>query len=415
MNAGSMLEAIWLERAKAFRKETIPYLRYMGQSGFPAFLSLLFIASAISYFQLIRNMPPDFPIVWAGVLALTPVLAWSPMRTFLAPADVVYLMPREHDMGAYLKRSLQSSLMKAVPLAAAVYLIYMPIYVQGESEISPWLLAIAAIAMKGGNAAGAWQERRMAWNGARILLRVLRWAITAISLAVWLTAVWWQAIGFTLLCGLLAFVCVKLPNKFRINWDRLIAEESAARRKYYVFFGLFIDVPVMAPSAARRPYLTWMLPRIPFGHRNTFVYLFSAALFRSEIGGILVRIFLLGGLVCYMSADYASWSGWGAALAYGLSAVIYGVQLSGLRSVHRHSVWKHVYPLPDAQQHEQLLRVDRAALLTGLLLLWLPAAVPLIAAGVYLPPIVMLVAALAYAATRPARLRKKLRVEADEE
>lgn len=414
MNAGNNLEALWQERAKAFRKEALPYLRYMGQSGFPAFLSLLFIASAISYFGLIRNMPPDFPIVWVGVLALTPVLAWSPMRTYLAPADVVFLMPREYAMGAYLNRSLRSSFVKTFLLAAAVFLIYMPIYIQGKQETSLWLLAVAAIALKAGNAAGAWQERRMAWDGARILCRVLRSAITALVLAVWLTVIWWQAIGFTILCGLLAFVWVKLPKKFRINWDRLIAEEEATRRKYYVFFGLFIDVPVMVPSVARRPYLAWMLPRISFAHRNTFVYLYSAALFRTEIGGILVRISLLGGLICYIAADYVSWSGSGAVLAYGLAAVIYGVQLSGLRSVHRHSVWKHVYPLPDAQQHEQLLRVDRAALVAGLLLIWLPAALPLIAAGVYLPPVIMLVVALAYAVTRPARLRKKLKAEADE-
>lgn len=415
MEADNRLEALWQERAKAFRKEALPYLRYMGQSGFPAFLSLLFIASAISYFGLLRNMPPDFPFVWVGVLALTPVLAWSPMRTYLAPADVVYLMPREYGMGPFLRRSLRSSFVKAFLLAAAVFLIYMPIYQHSESDTSPWLLAVLAIALKVGNAAGAWWERRMALDGARLVCRLLRWALTALVVAAWITSIWWQAIGFTLLCGLLVFVCDKFLKNFRMNWDRLIAEEAAARRKYYVFFGLFIDVPVIAPSVARRPYLAWILPRIPFAFRNTFVFLYSAALFRSEIGGILVRIALLGGLVCYMAADYASWSGWGAVVAYGLTAVIYGVQLSGLRSVHRHSVWKHVYPLPDTQQQEQLLRVDRAALLVGLLLLWLPAALPLIAAGIYPPPAIMLVAAIAYASTRPARLRKKLRVEADED
>lgn len=415
MEAGDRLEALWRERAKAFRKETIPYLRYMGQSGFPTFLSLLFIASAISYFQLIRNMPPNFPIVWVGLAALTPVLAWSPMRTYLAPADVVYLMPRESDMGSYLSRSMRSSFMKAFLLTAVVFLIYLPIYRQGDSEMSPWLLAIGAIALKVANTAGAWQERRMASDGARLLCRLLRWALTGAALAAWLTVLWWQAAGFTLLCGLLVIICVKLPMKFRINWDRLIAEEAAVRRHYYVFFGLFIDVPVMSPSVTRRPYLAWMLPRISFAHRNTFVYLYSAALFRSEIGGILVRIVLLGGLICYMAADYASWSGWGAAIAYGLTSVIYGVQLSGLRSVHRHSVWKHVYPLPDAQQHEQLMRVDRSALWCGLLLLWLPAALPLLAAGIYQPPALMLIAALGYTLTRPARLRKKLKAEADED
>lgn len=415
MAEGNELAALRASRARAFRKEALPYVRYMGQSGFPSFLSLVFIAAALGYFRLIRDLPPDFPIALAGVLALTPLLAWSPLRTYAAPADIVYLMPREADMGAYLKLSHRAALVASGWIAAAVFLLYMPIYLQGEALVPAWLLAAALLLVKLGNMAASWEERRMAWDGARRMAGVLRWALTALAAAGWLTALWWQAAAFTLLCALVAWLVCKLPSKHRLNWERLIREEAVTRRRYYTFFGMFIDVPAMSAAVARRPYLDWVLPRISFRHDRTFVYLYGASLVRSELGGILVRILLLGGLVCYMAADAGGWSGWGAALVYLLALLVYGLQLSGLRGVHRHSVWQHVYPLPEEQQVEQLLLVDRSALLAGALLLWLPTAAPLLAGGDYAAPFAALVGAFAYVLIRPGRLRRKLRAEADED
>ncbi|REK75830.1 ABC transporter permease [Paenibacillus paeoniae] len=409
------LAALWRGRAKDFRNEIKPYIRYMAMSGFPSFLSLIFIASAIGYFTLLRDVPPDFPIVLIGVLVLMPVLCWSPMRTYLAGADVVYLMPREYEMGPYLRSSFQRTTVKSVLLAAVVMLLYMPIYRQvGTGSGIEWLV-FAAIVIKGANAAGGWQERKLAWNNMRLLLRSVRWLLTGLTLAVWLTSAPWQAMLFTLLCAGLATLCYRLPQRHRFPWERLIAEETVTRRRYYAFFGLFIDVPVLPSSIRRRAYLSWILPRIPFAHRYTFNYLFSATLFRSEIGGILIRILMLGALVNYMVADAASLLGWVTAFVYGLFGIVFSLQLGGLRSVHRYSVWKHVYPLPDDKQTEQLIQVDRLALAAGLLLLWVPAAVPLLLKGIIAPPVVMLVGALAYLAIRPMRLRRKIKSDADED
>lgn len=407
--------AVWRTRARDFRNEIKPYIRYMAMSGFPSFLSLVFIASAIGYFTLLRDVPADFPIVQVGVLVLTPVICWSPMRTYLAAADVVYLMPREHEMGPYLRSSFQRTILKSVVLAAVVMLLFLPIYRQvGTGSEIAWVI-VAALVLKAANAAGGWQERKLAWNSMRLLLRSARWLLTGLAVAAWLTALPWQALLFTVLCAALALLCYRLPQRHRLPWERLIAEESVTRRRYYAFFGLFIDVPVLPSSIKRRAYLSWLLPRIPFAHRYTFNFLFSATLFRSEIGGILIRLLLLGALVNYMTADAASLSGWVTAFVYALFGIVFSLQLGGLRSVHRYSVWKHVYPLPDDKQTDQLVQVDRVALIAGLLLLWLPAALPLLLKGISAPPIAMLIGALVYVALRPMRLRRKIKSDADED
>lgn len=415
MGANQALEAIWSRRSRAFREETLPYFRYMGQSGFPAFMSLIFISSAIGYLSLIRDLPADFPIAAAGVFSLMLVLCWSPLRTWLEAGDTVFLMPREAGMDGYLRRSFRYTSVGCTLLAAIVLLLYIPIYSQGPAINGGWILATVAAALKAGNVWGAWRERQMTWPGMRRVMRLLRWVTTALVLAVWLTCVAMQAAAFTILVGLLFLLIHRFPSRHRLPWERLIEEEARTRKRYYVFFGLFIDVPTLPSRVAKRPYVTWLLRAVPYSNRNTFVYLYTASLLRTEIGGIIIRLLLLGCLITYWLADAVSLSGWGSFLAFGVFMGVLAVQLGGLRHVHRYSIWKHVYPLPDKQRVDQYLKVDRAAMLICAALLWLFMALPLALSAVYTPTIAAAAGAIIYVAVRPSRIRKKMLADADEE
>lgn len=409
------LTELWRSRAGAFRKEIFPYLRYMAMSGFPAFLSLVFIASAIYYIGLIREMPSGFPVTEVGIAVLTPVLCWSPLRTWLAPADVVYLMPREHAMRPYMIRSFRYSATLGAILGIVVFLLYLPIYRGGSGEAELWLLAVAFAALKGVGHYAAWRERQMSWGAARFSYRAARWMLSAVVIGIWLHYPAWQAALFMVLCMFLGAVAYRLPRGQRFPWERLIQEEASTRKRYYTAFGMFIDVPVLSASIARRSYLSWIMPRIRYGQHNAYVYLFAASLFRTEIGGILIRLLLLGGLVSYWAADAVSLEGWGAACSYAIFAFIISLQLGSLRHVNRYTVWKNIYPLPKDGQREQYSRLDRKALLTALSLLWLPAAIPLLVQGAYAAPIGMAVVMLIYViAIRPGRMRKKLLLDEEE-
>ncbi|MGO4543291.1 ABC transporter permease [Paenibacillus sp. 2TAB23] len=415
MGNNRALEALWHRRGKAFREEAFPYFRYMGQSGFPAFMSLFVISSAIGYIGLIRNMPAEFPFTAVGIIALTLVLCWSPLRTWLAAGDAVFLMPREAEMNGYLRLSFRYTTVACSVLAAIVFLLYMPIYSQGPSINGAWLLAAVAAGLKGANVWGAWKERQMSWPGMRRLLRGLRWLMTALTLAAWLTLVLWQAAAYTLLLGLLYMVLYRLPSKHRFPWERLIDEEARTRKRYYAFFGLFIDVPTLPSSIAKRSYLTWLLRIIRYTNRHTFVYLYSASLMRTEMGGIIVRLLFLGCLITYWFAEAVSLSGYGSVITFVVFMGLIAVQLGGLRHVHRYSVWKHVYPLPEKQRIDQFLKVDRFAMLLCTVLLWLFVALPLALSGVYMPSIAAAALAAVYLMIRPGRLRKKLALDEEED
>src|SRR5690606_36113983 len=114
-----------------WRKEAVPYLRYMGQSGLPGFAALAAITGLIGYTGFLRDVPADFPIAAAGTAVLTPLLAWSPLRTYLAAADTVFLMPREHRMGEYMRGAQLRGYVLAAVLFTAVWLLYMPLYAKG--------------------------------------------------------------------------------------------------------------------------------------------------------------------------------------------------------------------------------------------------------------------------------------------
>ncbi|WP_424768053.1 ABC transporter permease [Paenibacillus sp. sgz302251] len=415
MRAEQALEEIWRRRAGAFREEVMPYFRYMGQSGFPAFLSLILISSAIGYISLIRNLPADFPIVLVGTIALSLVICWSPLRTWLAAGDVVFMMPREADMGGYLRRSFRYTSIGCAILAAAVFLLYLPIYQQGSAFSDGWLLAAAAAGLKAGNVWGAWRERQMTWPGMRRLLRLFRWSLSALTLAVWLTCEIWQSAIFSVLISLVFTAIHRLPSRQRFPWERLIEEEARTRKRYYIFFGMFIDVPTLSSHTAKRPYLAWLLQLVPYSNRNTYIFLYSASFLRSEIGGIVIRLLLLGCLVIYWFGEAVSLSGWGSVIVFAIFMSVLAVQVGGLRHVHRFSVWKHVYPLPEKQREEQYIKVDRIAMLVCTALLWLFAAMPLAFSGVYAPSAAAAAGALLYIVIRPSRLRKKMLQDTDEE
>ncbi|GGF98944.1 ABC transporter permease [Paenibacillus abyssi] len=404
------LSLLWQQRATAFRKETIPYIRYMGQSGFPGFVSLLFIVGMIGYSHLLRNMPPSFPIISVGVIVLTPMICWSPFRTWLHPADTVFLMPREKEIGDYLANSWRYNGIPGVIALWALLMLYVPLYVKAVDEPLAWpMLAVVVTVMKGLNAFGAWRERQMAWPGARRGIRLVRWAAAGLMLAAFLAAPLWNAAAFALLLVITCVVVIRLPQRHSVPWERLITEEERTRRRYYRFFSAFIDVPVLPSRIARRGYLSWIANRIRYAHKNTYRYLFAFTLLRTELGGIIMRLTMLGALIVYLTSVGLLLSGWGAVAVHILFVLIIAVQSSSLHQVHRHSVWRHIYPLPEQRHDGSLVRVvvTASAICGGII--WLPLALTSGSPDQYAPALTALIVYLGYVFWMlPARLRRKL-------
>ncbi|AJY73620.1 ABC transporter permease [Paenibacillus beijingensis] len=412
------LEQLWKRRAGAFRSEMMPYMGYVVQSGFPGFSVLLLILASVGYGTFIRDIPPDFPVMAAGVLLLTPLLCRSPLRTWLQPADTVFLLRLEPAMPAYIGRSIRRSLLPGTALALAALAVYWPLYRSeaGSGNAGAWTLAVMTAALFAANTVASWQERRMAWSGARRLARLLRWLLTAVAVSFFLTVEPWKALLFTLPAAALLAAAYRLPRRLSFPWERLIEEEERTRSRYYRFLGLFVDVPALPPRVYKRPYAAWIPSLITLRKSNAYRYWYTLTLIRTELGGILLRLLLLGLLVVYWLSDAAWLAGWGAAAVQLLFLGIAGVQLSALRLTHRFSVWRHVYPLPEERRNRSLLAVDRAANAALAVPLLLALTMPLMAAGHLAPAAAGVGATAAYLLLlRPARLRRKLSADQEED
>ncbi|WP_165822345.1 ABC transporter permease [Paenibacillus montanisoli] len=411
------VDSLWQARSSDFwRRSAVPYFRYIAQSGLPGVIVMLLLAGMAGYGMLLRNMPEHFPITLVGVAVLTPIICWSPLRTWLREADIVFLVPREAEMPAYLRRSFRYN---GMACAAAVLLlcgIYIPLYLAANGRTSAVLIVCAALLLKALQLGSAWRERQLVHAGTRRSMRLLRWAATAVGVASLLhTELWKTAIYLAVVIGLFALLYKRLP-RYPIPWLQLIEEERRTRRRYTVFFGAFTDVPTEAAPVKPRRYLSWMASRIRYRKEHAFIYLYAFTLIRTELGGILIRLTGLGVFTGFLSAHSGLWSGWGAAGVCLLFVWLSGIQLSALAQAHRHSVWRHVYPLPEQIRHDAVLRVDRAAALACAVIIWLPQGLLLPPQGYMVQAAASLGLSLLYVLiVRPGRVRRKLAVDPDED
>ncbi|GFN30983.1 ABC transporter permease [Paenibacillus xylaniclasticus] len=407
---------LWSYRAAAFRKEMIPYSSYVARSGFPGVIMLGLIVAAIGYSMLVRDVPAHFPFTLFGLVLTIGFVCWSPLRSWLQPADTVFLLPQEAAMTSYIRRSIRYNTLAGLIGVWASLLIYWPMYSQGEGQAGALLLFIALTVLKVANTAGAWQERRASEAGARRLLRFARWVLSGLTLAALYQLEPWKAFILGMLAAVLYALACRLPRKHPFPWDTLIREETRTRRRYYRFMALFIDVPTQAPRIARRRYLSWIGGRIPYAQRGTYHYLYAMTMFRTELGGMLVRLTLLGMLVLYWLGEAVWLDGWGACAVYALFAAIIGLQLGALRHSHKYAVWAHIYPLPNDRRTTSLIVVDRTAFLIIAILLWLPCGIVLAVQEELIPALLAPAVILLYAAVvRPGGVRRKVVKETEED
>ncbi|SFJ02865.1 ABC-2 type transport system permease protein [Paenibacillus sp. UNC496MF] len=410
------VEALWRRRAGAFWRESIPYFRDMTQSGLPGVVIMLLLAGLAGYALLLRNMPANFPFTLVGVIVLTPVLCWSPLRTWLREADIVFLVPREAEMRAYLRRSFRYNGLACFAAVLLVCAVYMPLYLAGPATTPALVIGLFALLLKLMNSGAAWRERQLAGLAARRTIRVLRWAATAVAAGALLqTELWKTAVYLVVVGGLFALLYSRL-SRYPVPWLALIAEEQTTRRRYMAFFSAFADVPTESAAVRSRRYASWLTRFVPYGKSRAFTYLYAHTLVRTELGGIILRLTGLGMVSGMLSAYAGLWQGWGSAAVCLLFVWLSGIQLGSLAQSHKHSVWRLVYPLPDRTRHDAVLRVDRVASLICAVLIWLPHGILLPGRDGLAPALAALAVALVYVlALRPRRIRKLLTFDPDDD
>ncbi|WP_010495798.1 ABC transporter permease [Paenibacillus elgii] len=367
--------ALWSKRTSEFWREVRPYAGYALQS-FSYAAILIMLAGGYFYTRLLSEAPPDFPFRETAALVLLPFLALSPVRTYIRNADFIYLLPMETKLSVYMHRAVMLSFWLQSFLLLAVWMAAWPMYAMaaGGSLVQFAHVLIMAILAKRVLIHGAWLELKLTERLPIILWSALRWIVAAAAALLLLRLPLWTgtlAVSAVLLVYLGA---LRLTSGKRIlNWLRLADTEQRQRARIFRLLNYFIDVADIPnrPTPIRAPMkLLRGLGGFGYDSAHTYRYLFTLVWLRSELGGITMRLTVLGFLLI-------AWTR-GDALAVFLFALFAGLmmlQLKELQKAYRHSDWSYIYPLPPELRMRSAatirFRIHAACLLLlGVPLLW---------------------------------------------
>ncbi|MBE9915983.1 ABC transporter permease [Paenibacillus donghaensis] len=355
-------------RSRFWGKEVLPYVGYVIQSGVAVLLLFAIIAFSAWYTSLVQHIPAGFPIRWIMLVLFVPLTVSSSFRTYLQPADVVFLLPQESRMRKYFQASWISGVIYKLLGLALVFLISWPLYIRSEADPKPFsLFLLVLIALKLLASYGCWKELRMVSRKGATASRLLRYVIIALSIAAWL----WQPAGrsliFILLIAATYVAALRFPAKHLVAWERLIAQEKTHIGRVLMVLGWFVNVPSRQQRIHSRKWLFWAGNRISWKPETAYRYLLMKSFIRSDILGIVIRAGILAVFLVWWMRSGMVGSG-----IYLFFVFLAGVQLSTLLRYHSESFWLHVYPLPPGSRRSNAISLAFQIQLVFAGLTWLP-------------------------------------------
>lgn len=362
------LKLLWKQRRTGFWNTVLPYLGYVIQSGVAMVFLFLIIAFSAWYTSFVQNIPAGFPIRWITLLLLTPLVLFSGYRTYLQPADIVFLRPQEHRMHEYLKNSFARGVIYKTLGMLLVFFTLWPLYVRADQDDKPftWFLLLLLV-WKGLSSYGAWQELRMVQVGASRAFRLLRWAIAILAVAAWVWQPPARSIWFLLLLAAVYLVALRVPVKHRVAWERLIQVEQSQAGRVMRTLGWFVDVPSSGQKVSSRRWLSKWGSGLAWNAGKAYRYLITKTFIRTEVFSIVLRLVVLGMLLSWWTAG--TYFGIGA---YLLFLLLVGVQIGALRRSHAESFWVMIYPISAESRRSQVLGFISNLHALSALLMWLP-------------------------------------------
>lgn len=371
---------LYLARKKESFALFAPYMRYIAQSGLLLVIAFAGIVFIDQYIKLLRHTPEAFPYSIVITVVVTLALLYTPFRSWLKPADIIYIMPKQQAMQDYLKYCITRGYSQSIIIAAIVIILSYFVFKAYDDSAKLYIILYGVVA------------KNVVYNMLstvnlltnKLKLKLIKYGTYLFTLL----SVYFVVEGLFLLSYLLLSIMLvvyyfyvhKSVAAF-FNWQQLIEDEQNKVHRMYRFINLFVDVPHVQVVTKRRQYLAQFAHYIKFGKAHTFSFLHYLTFARSEVGGIYVRNIVVGSFIGYIMASTMLWNGY-AVLGFAIIFMcINAVQLTTLRQIHRHSVWQNLYPIPLTQQHKQMTSIELKLLLASAVALSITVSVPLMVAA----------------------------------
>ncbi|PWG01047.1 ABC transporter permease [Levilactobacillus bambusae] len=362
------MKTLFSTRLSRHLRNMVKYLRLVFNDFF--IFALMFLIGGLGYGYSIELQRLHANSWWAPLIVIVVAMISvqiGRLATLIESADSVFLLPREHDMHAYLVAGRRYSLWLAMVTQGLVWFVLLPFI--RVTLTTNWMnivgLLIIMVSQKD------LILRRALANCYRYETPLIKrgWMIDwGWSLILFATAAyggWVIAAGLAIAADLVFAVQTATTwAKHPIDWRAEIVREDSRMLSIYRFFNLFTDVPMLRGTIHRRSYLDGLFRRIPANQANTFRYLYARGLVRgTEFSGLIIRLTLIGLVILYFVRGL-----WLPVIFSALFVYLLGFQLLPYFSQFDDNVFTHIYPVANTEKLKNFQQVMRTILIvTGVL------------------------------------------------
>ncbi len=346
-------QELWESRRHQYWSEARGYLKLILNSGFVISVYFLFIFLTVYYQQFVEQMPVDFPLVPLLTVLFTWRLTAGSIRTFVKPADVVFLLPYETKMSVYFNQALRYSSMWQASYIVLLFMAVGPMFTERiGTGATFWLALLFLLLIKIWNLLCVWQEQRLVAKGERYSNMALRMLINAVAAyLLFAQAPVWLIVAIVVLMAILyKGYWQPLEKKHSLKWERLIEVENQMVMFFYRIANAFTDVPQLRNKVRERTYLQWAVQLLGGKKDAVYHYLYARTFIRAnDYLGTYLRLTIVGGLFIYVLP-----LGWMKLAMALLFTHITMMQLSTLSFHHSASIWIDLYPIKPEEKKQAL-------------------------------------------------------------
>ena len=296
-------------------------------------------------------------IFWWGMLQL------GKLATLAEPADSYFLLPKEGQMGGYLKQAFKHSLWLPGLLLLAANFVAAPLILVLKN-IASWQLLFFVIelwALKSGSLLRTVQSVTLKkaplkngwWQGIQFLI---------LALSLWVAPFLGALLSLlTLAFWLYPLLQKETPREF--SWELFVALEQKRLKRLYQLVAVFTDVPEIKNAVKRRKVFDPLLKKIKTQQRSTFLYLYARRFLRGgEYGSLFLSVTSFGMVVIVVLQNFYWVLGGGVLFLY-----LLGFQLIPLAKQFDYMTLTKLYPIAPKVKTANFLFLLKVVLLAATL------------------------------------------------
>lgn len=343
------MEHIWSNRFARFLNERVFILRRVA-NGFSFLPLLLFLFGLYYYPILLEHWPDHFPTE----IMLSIVIAWAltrgNFRSFLQPPDIVYLLPAEHRLRGFIRKSMMYNIAVQCFGLFALLIVLSPLLNAKvlDKPYSFFILMMIVLILKVANIFCLWETLKSDYGSFQIIRWLLQFGLLY-SLFNKLTFGIVLSVMSIFAFGLLV---MRIASNRQLPWERLIEMDGKLDMWFYQWMGNFVDHAKVTGKIVKRKLLIRLTESLRKKRERPLYYLYTTLILRSEVIGIIHRLVILGSIVILFVDQYS----WIIAM-YTLFILMISTQVTMYWQTVQYAYWPNLYPFHKEERQDAFLSV----------------------------------------------------------